>query len=588
MALTRLDLARRPLLDGRPFGEAGAYEELTGEAEFAADPRHPLNSVIADLSLAPRDAQGCVRFDADVRILRPVKPLAGPRGLFLDVVNRGTSIFSRMLEPGPMGPSTAISEGFLLRRGFTIVSCGWQHDMPRGQGRFGLTAPLAVCAGQALTGEVTTTRQIDLATDTLLLDSDYRPLDPTAGTLTERDDPGGPGRLIARERWRFVADPWRVHSLDGFVPGKTYDFTYTAEGAPVTGIGLLGLRDLVSHLRQTDGLDFAIALGASQTGRLLRQMVHLGLCEGEDGRLVLDGVLAIAAGARMTEANWRFGQPSAQGAKSAVFPYTDAIQMEPRTGQTDGLMRRALERGRLPRVMHLNTSSEYCSSAAITHISAALAHITADGQADVDVPDNVRIYHCASTQHAPSPLPLGTGDVPTGRGVYYPNTIDYKPFVRAAVDRLSAWVTRGVDPPPSRYPRLGDGSLGRDLRPAVDADGNEIGGVRHPDVSVPLATYSGSNPRHPSTGGAHLLVRATGATIPFARTAGERAARRDTRLSIAERYPSREVFLERIGGAATALVVEGYLLADDVEPLVGASARRWDEFMGLDSPLPRA
>src|SRR5207245_7073033 len=78
-------------------------------------------------------------------------------------------------------------------------------------------------------------------------------------------------------------------------------------------------------------------------------MVHLGMCEDEGGHLVLDGVLAIAAGARMTEANWRFGQPSAQGPKSAVFPFTDATQVDPVSGQTDGLLRRALQRGKVPR-----------------------------------------------------------------------------------------------------------------------------------------------------------------------------------------------------------------------------------------------
>jgi hypothetical protein len=463
LALLRLETATRAFQAGRSFGRVGAYEELSGEAEFAVDPRHPLNQVITDLDVAPRDSRGCVHFTADVRILQPADRTRGNGGLFLDVVNRGTSIFTRMLEPGPMGPSTGVTEGFLLRRGFTLVTCGWQHDVPRGDSSFGLSAPLA-----------------------------------------------------------------------------------TSFDTPVTGCGFLALRDLVSHQRRTAGLQFAVALGASQSGRLLRQMVYLGACEDEHGQLALDGVLAVAAGARMTEANLRLGEPSSNGPKSATFPYTDAE-----------ILLRAEARGKVPRVVHLNTSSEYCSSAAIEHVSAALCHISADRSTDLEMPDNVRMYLCASTQHAPWPL----DSPPDGRGVYAPNTIDYKPFVRAAVDNLSAWITRATPPPTSVYPRFSDRTLTPELRPAVDADGNELGGLRHPDVAVPLATYTGWNP---STEDSRVLVRALGSTIPF------------TRDAIASRYPTRAEFLECVRESGVALARDGYLLEDDVEPIVTTSAKRWD------------
>ena len=132
--------------------------------------------------LAPRDDDGRVRFTADVRILRPLSEPA--RGLFLEVPNRGASIFARMLEPGPMGPSTQLTEGFLLRRGFSIVTCGWQHDVPRGNGRFGLSAPLALQNGQPIIGQVTTTSQIDAPTDVLAPDSNYVPFELDSATLT--------------------------------------------------------------------------------------------------------------------------------------------------------------------------------------------------------------------------------------------------------------------------------------------------------------------------------------------------------------------------------------------------------------------
>src|SRR5215831_1165468 len=129
MGLIRLDLTASSFADGRPFGEIGAYEQLDGEATFAVDPAHPLNAVITDLALAPRGPDGCVSMTADVRILRPLG--RGNGGLFLDVVNRGQSNFDRHLERGGFGPDARVIDGFLLQRGYTIVLCGWQHDIPR-------------------------------------------------------------------------------------------------------------------------------------------------------------------------------------------------------------------------------------------------------------------------------------------------------------------------------------------------------------------------------------------------------------------------------------------------------------------------
>src|SRR5438046_6016971 len=106
MGVVRLDVTSRPVADGRPFGEIGAYEELSVEASFSVDPLAAANAVVTDLELAPRDGDGRVGFSADLQILRPLDGHASNRGIFLDVVNRGSSIFARMLEPGPMGPGT--------------------------------------------------------------------------------------------------------------------------------------------------------------------------------------------------------------------------------------------------------------------------------------------------------------------------------------------------------------------------------------------------------------------------------------------------------------------------------------------------
>jgi hypothetical protein len=462
--------------------------------------------------------------------------------------------------------------------------------------------------------------------------------DPNA-TLTELDYPLGPTRVIPRGHWRFEADRTHVSYDAGFVPGKIYEILYTARGAQISGVGFAALRDIVAFLRFdpaadnpcADTIDFALAIGASQTGRLLRHMLYAGFCVDEADRLVLDGALTVIAGPLRTEANWRFGQPSFIGSDSPgfAFPFTDGVQTDPVTRVADGLQKRLYDRSATqPRVMHVNTSAEYLN------LDAALIHLSADGHADAAVPDNVRIYHFAGTHHGGGSLPLDN-KVFTGVAAYWNNSIDFRPLVRAALHNLDLWATREVEPPSSRYPRIGDGTLveralleaamarlpgpgmprrrlyptrrldygpeaayGRarfpptdggdypDWLPAVDDDGNEIAGVRHPDVTVPLATYTGWNPRHPSVGGVEMNLLLNGATIPFAPTPAECQSWADPRPSIAERYPSREAFLAQVEQAAADLANEGYLLAFDVDEIVGASARRWDEFTPLRSPLP--
>jgi hypothetical protein len=112
--------------------------------------------------------------------------------------------------------------------------------------------------------------------------------------------------------------------------------------------------------------------------------------------------------------------------------------------------------------------------------------------------------------------------------------------------------------------------------PAVDPDGNELSGIRLPDVTVPLATYTGWNLRHPQIGAPDRLMSLMGSTIPFPATEGERAAKGDPRRSIEERYPGKAAYLDQVRHAAQRLIDVGYLLAEDLERILAQSARRWD------------
>ena len=199
--------------------------------------------------------------------------------------------------------------------------------------------------------------------------------------------------------------------------------------------------------------------------------------------------------------------------------------------------------------------------------------------------------------------------------------------MRAALVRLDRWISAEEPPPPSQYPRLADGTavlpestadvfsgipemrfpahLPRAARndfgpeankgivttlpplpgkpypcfvPAIDRDGNDVAGIRLPDLTVPLATHTGWNLRHPQIGASGQLLNLIGATIVFASTKEEREARGDPRSSIAERYPNRDLYLEQVRQAAQHLVEDGCLLADDLELLVHQAAERFDVF----------
>src|SRR6185503_15159867 len=304
-------------------------------------------------------------------------------------------------------------------------------------------------------------------------------------------------------------------------------------------------------------------------------------------------------------------------------PFTDQPATDPDTGMKDALHARLDARGSRLRAFYTNTSAEYHRG------DASLLHTDPEGTHDEPHGPHVRIYHYAGTEHGlgvwpPSQVQIAPAD-PTGavdksqnlRGV-----VDYSALLRAGLVSLDRWVTEGVEPPPSRHPRLADrtavppdrlaptfaripgssypkhharprrldwstlpprpGRAFGSLVSAVDADGNEVAGIVLPELAVPVATHTGWTLRHPDIGGAQQLLVFGGATLPFARTRAEREAAGDRRLSLEERYGSRAEYLARVREAAIALARSGYLLEDDVDLSVKAAARLWDPFPDPD------
>jgi hypothetical protein len=404
---------------------------------------------------------------------------------------------------------------------------------------------------------------------------------------------------------------------------------YRATDPPIVGLGLLAVRDTGAFLRWgvagnpcAGALDRAYVVGVSQSGRFLRHLLYLGLDEAEDGRLVFDAVVPHVAGARRGEFNLRFGQPSlnAQDSVGSQFPFTDLLDIDPVTGQRDGLLARVAARGRAPKILTINTAAEYWRG------DGSLVHIDAAGRRDVAPGPEGRVYLFAGCQHTPGAVPPPEADPNTGgRGVHRFNVVDYAPLLRAALVNLDRWVSEGVEPPPSAVPRLADGTAVRaeetaktfqaipglcfperlarparlDFGPelargitaalppkvgarfasyvsAVDADGNEVAGIRPVELAVPLATFTGWNPRHPEQGAPGDLMQMMGSTLPFARTPAEGARAGDPRLAIAERYASRAAYLDAVRAATEALVAARHALAEDVPAMVERAGRLWD------------
>ncbi|MDD9982710.1 MAG: alpha/beta hydrolase domain-containing protein [Gammaproteobacteria bacterium] len=451
---------------------------------------------------------------------------------------------------------------------------------------------------------------------------------------------------IPRDRWAFarpsdgdgdspIPDSGSVWLAGGFAPGRIYDLVYTPAECPVVGAGLLAVRDLAAWARVSEDaptagrVDHAIAQGVSQCGRFLRTFLHAGLNRDEDGRRVFDGVHVHVAGGRRGEFNHRYGQPSVQPTPSLGhrFPFADEPQTDTRSGHRAGLLDRQRALGCVPKIFHTDTSSEYWRG------DAGLTHHDLESGADVEPPEDIRRYLFASTQHGPGALPFTQQSMFGSHGANRLNVVDYRPLFRAALENLRAWIADGIEPPESVFPRARDATaasreevlsaLARipgatlprgdrlpSLAPmnlgeradegvpalpatftgapypalvsAVDGFGNETGGLRMPDVAIPVATHTGFNPRHPDTGGDGQILEYLGSTVPLARTAAAREAASDPRPSIAERYASRDAYLAEVRAAAQRLVEARYLLAGDIELCVALAGERFDAVVGLE------
>jgi hypothetical protein len=643
--VTRVEISSRTdVLNGKPFGNAGAYERITGRVYFSLPVANPHNQGIVDLGNAVNLKGGEVELSSDFIAVRPKDANKGNGSLLLEVPNRGHGRIISLVDGGELDLKNDAGDAWLLRTGFTIVSLGWQWDAD-GSDALRLYAPVAKENGKTiqglLRGDLMPSKVMpEIPLGHLILGNiggiEYPVAvpDDSRNVLTVRDSREGNRTVIPRTKWQFARSvdgkltPSNryIHLDGGFQPGKIYEYVYVAAEPVVSGGGFAVIRDFASYAKHTsDAVTPAARVygeGISQNGRFLRDFLYQGFNADEEGRIALDGVLAHVAGAGRGSFNYRFAQPSrdAQPTSSVffptdIFPFTDQPEKDPRTGDMGGLLDRAVADKVVPKIFFSNTSYEYWGRA------AALIHTSADGKQDAPISDNVRIYHVTGLQHFSGPFPpaKGTGDL-LGQQPQSPIPVRY--FWRSMIANMDAWVRSNKLPPASSYPKIADGTLvplqdyslppipglnrpheanaayrldfgprwqdgllsvqppnvGQAfpvLVPQVDADGNERGGVRMPEITVPMATYTAWNLRDPLIGAPDQRVSFEGSYLPFPKTAAERQQSGDSRPAIAERYSGREDYLSRYANAVDDLLKQRWILPEDRETLTHLGEQEW-------------
>ena len=426
-------------------------------------------------------------------------------------------------------------------------------------------------------------------------------------------------------------DPQHICLKNGFNPALLYELRYTAKDPLVLGIGFAATRDINSFFRYekkddagtanpvAGAIRWSISEGSSQSGTFLRAFIHLGFNQDEKGRMVWEGSNPHIA-SRVIDLNRRFALP---GGTVALYELgTDApLWWEdwndaPRGRGKTGILDRCRASNTCPKILETFGASE------IYGLRASAMMVGTDAKADIPLPDGVRRFYFAGVQHGGGPGGFSMKTA-TNEACELPTNPAPVAAMRTALLRsFVGWVTTGAAMPASRYPKIADGTLVPNTNAAmgfpripgkpsperlqrplldyalgshfnykdgsgfltaaptverdfpqlvvkVDADGNEIAGLKSPLTAAPLGTYAGWNVTlaGPFKG---LLCGdvPVGGFIPFAKTKAERIASGDPRLSLEERYQSHDGYVQAVTKAANTLVKDGLLLRHDADAMI--------------------
>ncbi|MGI9434313.1 MAG: alpha/beta hydrolase domain-containing protein [Geminicoccaceae bacterium] len=542
----------------------------------------------------------------------------------------------------PTSPAHA-GDGLVFEQGYSLLWSAWNWDVVAGGDRLLIDLPVAT---EPITGPVAAefvlAQPVQSAPFMWGRSIGYPPKDPDdpAARLSWRDEPDGKRQIIPRTSWRFSdfdttrspPQPTRITREQAFVPGRIYEVVYEARDPRIVGLGLAAIRDAVSYFRYEDTqapltIDQAIMFGISQSGRVINHMLWQGFHRDEAERPIVDGAFVHVAGAGKGSFNHRFAQTTRHPSQyedhqypADIFPFTTVPESDPTTGERGDMLALARASGTVPKLFYTTTSTEYWTRA------ASLLHTDVDGKRDVPLAPEARLYHFAGAQHGNWRWHVH------GPYQHCTNALDHGWSMRALLTALGEWVQNGKEPPSSVYPTFADGTLGTveqylarfptipetrlpganlrpprlnlgqrfkdlgiaDMQPAKlgapfvtsvplpDADGLDLGGIRLPQIAVPVATYTGWNLRRRDVGAPGKLARWSGSMLPFALNETIRAETSDPRPSLAARYRSEDDYGSQVEAAASALRAQGFLLGGDIDPIVAAARERYNRVRDRD------
>lgn len=620
----------------------GSYETLRGTAFGVLDPDAPGNAIITDLALAPRNAQGLVEYGTTFSLAKPVDMAKASGVLWYELVNRG----------GPLR-----TFGSMAPYGHVTLMNGWQGDIAPTATNYTVQVPVARNAdGSSITGTVlarladvpagTGTRPLAMLANAIPYDA--ASLDTRDAKLVTKRGEKRSGELsgvqeVPSSDWAFAdcrsaAFPGKPHPRmicvkGGFDPALLYEVTYRVRDPLVLGVGLAAIRDVASFFRYeahddagtpnplAGRVNWAIGHGTSQSGNALKTFLLQGFNQDEARRIVFDGANPHIAG-RLTAVNIRFGLPSGSG--TLYEPGGEGVlwwstyRDDARGRAPASLLDRCRASNTCPKIFETFGSAEFNARLFTVALTGT------DSKADLPLPSEVRRYYFPGVTH---------GGDDQGGFVHRPaaaagcvlakNPNPEKEQMAALAQVLVQWVTRGVEPPPSAFPRLSAGELAANsaaamgwppipetpvpdgmaiglmdydygsgfnanefrgilgqwpplirntqpaLMPKLDADGNETAGLPSVQHQAPLGTYTGWNVTaggffkgQPCGGGL------TGGYIPFAKTRAERLDSGDPRPSLEERYGSRQGYACAVRKAAAREVERRLLLPADARALI--------------------
>jgi Alpha/beta hydrolase domain len=516
---------------GASFGAVGQYERIEGIFTGEVDPKDPLNAVIVDIELAPRNANGTVSYSADFQILRPINLAKGNHRVLFELPNRGGTNALSLLNDSKTNNTTATAgdpgNGFLMNQGYTIVEGSWDTTVAQGGAGFGVTFPVAKNRdGSTITGPATEELVVDKNATQSTLPLTYAAVsaDKSKASLTVRENFGDAPQLVPSSGWDYTDSSLTAVKLTSgkfggpgsFGPTALYEFTYVAQNPVVVGLGFAALRDLGTFLRSAKQDDGGVAnplagdvqriytFCSSQPCRTVNDFVLWGFNEaeqndemgdehghggngmdgdhGKDGHaMAFDGVLNWKAGGNGIFMNYRFSQPTrthrqhiARWTPEFQFPFANEKFHDPVTGQTDGRLDRCERSDTCPKSLEVNSANEYWAKA-----GSMLTTDTTGHDLDLDHTDSVRYYLLAS-------LPHGAGTA-AGICAQPQNPLGPDVVLRALLVDLDNWVSKGRDPPANQVPRRKDGTL----VPALPQSGQGFP-QNIPSVSPnPIVVYNG-------------------------------------------------------------------------------------------------